>query len=486
MSSANKRIADGTGATYSMGNPNFSDIQIKDLDEKTAVVLGYKRQSKIVNYVYRETDFDVDWIEQVDQGSEPYIRLKGTDHVVPLSWWMSADSLIKFRLEHFQVNHTKLTLNKIENCRKFAEFFEAFKKQVLKSYCNGDTKDPMYKRLAKAKIMVADTQENSTVKLLKEVSTIPDTYKDSFVIHCRLLGEGWDPENGWIDSGMFVDATWSEIRIYQDVNRGSRIGDGSKTINYIIMVGFLDTESEFNKMFGNITRVGNALEMGVEDIKEHVEFKAVKNIPKGRSVNKSVGANITSYYDEEYADFLNRSLEGYIKDGKYYAYGSLIHDMVKLYQTEFDKRGLYNIDNGDWVKRDFLKYEIALKNKEFFDQYSVTGRRKKLDDIVEGKDFRLSSDTVIQISNWKDRVTQVAYNRRKEMLKLVKQGYNDDQLTKAYKSKYPVIEVDPSFMKGNEKYFGLVYSFSRDCDEFKFNLNAFDIEYYADMNFPVI
>jgi hypothetical protein len=107
-----------------------------------------------------------------------------------------------------------------------------------------------------------------------------------------------------------------------------------------------------------------------------------------------------------FADFLNNSLTGYIKDGKYYEFGSMIHEMVKMYQEEFAKRGLYNIDNGDWVKRDFLKYEIALKYKEFFDQYTVSGRRKKLDDIVDGKDFRLSMDTIAQIEDWKTEVTQ--------------------------------------------------------------------------------
>jgi hypothetical protein len=482
MSSANLRIANGKGATHSMGDPDFSDIQIKNLDEKTAITLGYKRQSKIISYAYRESDFASDWLERLDTGSQPRIRLKGTEFVVPLGWWMAADALIKFRLEYFQVNHTKLTLNTVENCNEFARFFDAFRKAVLKTYCGNDTKDPIYKRLMKAKIMVADTHSNSTVKILKEVSAIPDTFKDSFIIHCRLLGEGWDPENGWIDSNMFVDATWSEIRIYQDVNRGSRIGDGSKLINYIIMVTFLNEESAFNKMFGNISKVGEALELGIEDIQEHVEFKAFKNIPKGSRMPRQAGADELSYHDEMFADFLNSSLTGYIKDGKYYAYGSMIHDMVKIYQEEFEKRGLYNIDNGDWVKRDFLKYEIALRYKEFFDQYSVSGRRKKLDDIVDGKDFRLSMDTIAQIEDWKAEVIKTATQRRTEMLKIIKTTDNDEILTNAYKQKYTVTECDPSFMKGNEKYFGLVYSFEK--EDFKFKVNGFNLKYYADC--PVI
>lgn len=459
MSSANKRYAKGNGATYSMGDPSFSDIQVKDLDEKTAVTLGWKRQSKIISYPYKETDFATDWLEKIDDGSQPHIKLKGTKFVVPLSWWMAADALLKFRIEYFQVNHTKLTLNTVENCNEFAKFFDAFRKKILKSY--RDIKDPMYKRLSKAKIMVADTHSNSTVEILKEVSAIPQTYKDSFIIHCRLLGEGWDPKNGWIDSNMFVDATWSEIRIYQDVNRGSRIGDGSKKINYIIMVGLLNQESEFNKMFGNITKVGNALEIGVEDIKELVEFKTFKNMPKGQRMPRKAGADVLSYYDEMYADFLHKSLSGYITDGKYYELGQTVHDMVDMYMEEVEKRNLYNINGSvdEFQKRDFLKYEIILKHKEFFDQYA--NPIKHLEErILTGKDFRLSSEKVVQIVNWEDKIRKIGNKRRKELLVLAnKQKLDDIELTKYYKEKYSVKEVDPSFMCGNEKYFKLKYKF---------------------------
>jgi hypothetical protein len=466
-----------------MGDPSFSDIQIKDLDEQTAVALGYKRQSVLINYIYSDASFPEEWVERLHDGAQPLIKLKGSDFVVPMSWYMAADSLIRFRTEYSHINHTKLTLNTIKECQEFAKFFDSVRKKVLKSYC-GSTTEPVYKRLMKAKIMVADTLESSTVKLLKEVSAIPDTFKDSFIIHCRLLGEGWDPENGWIDSSMFVSPTWSEIRIYQDVNRGSRIGDGSKTKNYVVLFHLKDEENEFNNMFGNIKRVGEVLEIGSEDITEQVIFKEIKNMPKGKKVSRQAGTDVLSYYDEIGADFFKNSFKTYIHDGRYYAYGSLIHEMVKLYQTEFEKRGLYNIDNGDWVKRDFLKYEICLKYKEFFNQYAVAGRRKKIEDIVEGKDFRLSTDTIIQVVDWKDKVIKIAKDRRAELFNLYKKGHDDNQLTTAYKNKYPVVEVDPSFMKGNEQYFGLLYSF--DEADFKFELSGFQLEYAVENDYQVI
>ena len=70
------------------------------------------------------------------------------------------------------------------------------------------------------------------------------------------------------------------------------------------------------------------------------------------------------------------------------------------------------------------------------------------------------------------------------MLIFYKKDYSDEQLTTAYKNKYPVVEVDPSFMKGNEEYFGLLYSF--DEENFKFGLNGSMLEYCVEHDYQVI
>jgi hypothetical protein len=459
MSSANKRLAYGKGATYSMDDPAFSDLQVKDLDEKTAVALGYKRQSVLINYIYTDADFPDEWLERLTVGGQPLIKLKGTDIVVPMSWFMAVDSLLRFRTEYSNINHTKLTLNTIKECNQFAEFFEKIRSQLLLNLCKSKS-EPVYRRLVKAKIMVADTANHSTVALLKEVTAVPSRHKDSFIIHCRLLGEGWDPENGWIDSNMFVSATWSEIRIYQDVNRGSRIGDGSKTKNYIVLFHLKDEENQFNDMFGKIKRVGNILEVGVEDITEQVIFKEFKNIPKGQKGSRQRGQDDPTYLDEITSDFFKTAFSNYIRDGRYYSYGSLIHEMVKEYQTEVERRGLQWQGGNTYIKRQNLCMELIIKHKEFFDQYAKSGRRKKMDEIVSGKDFRLSSDAVVQIAEWKERMTQEAIERNRALVEYCQKNSKAtaQQVTKWFKQNFTVVEFSMKPFAKYSDYFDIVYT----------------------------
>jgi len=498
MTSANKRIAKGNGSTYSMGDRSFSDIQVKDLDEKTAVRLGYKRDCELINYIYGTEDFPVDWFDTLEKGGQPLLKHKGSKMVVPMNWYMAVDSLLRFRTEYSQTRHTKLTLNTINECVNFKKFFDSIKKDILLKLC-GSKDNEVYKRLIKAKVMVSDTHSHSTIKILKEVEAIPDRYEDSFLIHCRLLGEGWDPENGWIDSTMFVSPIWSEIRIYQDYNRGSRIGDGSKKTNYLLMCHLKDEDqvnkgnetrvSQFNNMFGTIKHIANVLEIGIEDVKEKVIFKEFKKVPKNKGAPRSTGSDEWSYQDMVDSGFFTDAFDKYVKHGRYYVYGSLIHQMIDDYQKEFEKRHLENTGFGGvpaYQRRHYLMYEIMIKNKEFFDQYAKGGRVKKMEDFIKGKDSRVSADTVVEISEWKDKVEETN-KTRKEKLKAHLETILDadhyeveDALMKFYHETFgKPKEVNPITMKGYEPYFGLVYGFDEDDmvgDGWKMQINQYDLE----------
>lgn len=392
MTSANKRSARGSGATYSMDDPTFCDILVKDLDEQTAVALGYKRKTVMLNYVYDDNSFLTDWIERLEQGSQPLLKFKNTNIIVPMNWFMAIDSLLRFRVEHSERNHTKLTLNTIKECEDFAKFLSAIRPKLLKELAHSN--NPVYRRLLKAKIMVADTANNSTVKLLKEVSAIPDTFADSFIIHCRLLGEGWDPENGWIDSNMFISPTYSEIRIYQDVNRGSRIGDGTKSTNYVVQPFLKEEHNHFNEMFGRIKFVGAALEVGVDDITEQVVFKQVKSIPKGKKMSRLIGSDTLTYYDEIGADFFAKSFKTYIKEGRYHKFGGMVNDIFVDYITMDKEKKAYLRE--PWSSNEINKI-LFKKYKDFFSGNS----RSTMTAIRNGEHRLLSEENAVLATNWK-------------------------------------------------------------------------------------
>jgi hypothetical protein len=416
MTSANRRKARGTGCSYSMDAGNFCDLMVKDLDEKTAVALGYKRKTILLNYLYNEDSFPIDYIERFENNNQPLVKLRGTNIVVPVSWFMAADSLIRFRVENTERNHTKLTLNTIKECQKFAEFFDVIRKNILKTIPGLKSQDAVYRRLLKAKIMVADTANNSTVKLLKEVNAVPSMFEDSFIIHCRLLGEGWDPENGWIDSNMFVSPTWSDIRIYQDVNRGSRIGDGSKSINYVVQFFLNNDESHFNDMFNQIKNVGEALEIGVDEITEQVFFKDVRSIPKGQKTNRQVGQNQTTYYDELTAEFAANAFGTYIREGRYHKFGQVVNeiliDWIKMDQEREGWKPGYNI-----LKE--MKKDIKQQYKDYFNKFKASDNQANLQRIINGEHFLLSDENVEYAINWQIKREELNNSLREKIKNII-------------------------------------------------------------------
>lgn len=417
MSSANIKLTKGTN-TIDMEDPAFCDIKVKALGENQAVELGYKRQPKIINYTYRKKSLPFQYIDLLEKGLQPLVKLKSTDQVVPLSWFITADALIRFRIEYGQVQHTKLTLNTIDECVDFGRFVDSVKDELALNYIQS-TSDPMFKRIKKLKVKVADTKSNNTVKLLKEISAIPHQFNDSFIIHCYLLGEGWDPENGWIDSNMFVSPTWSEIRIYQDVNRGARIGDGSKKINYIIMATFINDgeESLFNAMFGKIKQVAEVLEIGVEDIREQVTFKDCKPMPKNRKMNRSQGDDDQTYYDELESTFMSDKFDKYIKDGKYYMFGSLVQGIIDDFQKICEDRHLFGFkcNRTDFSDRAFVIKELVMKYMDYFGQFVPAGRIGKCEKITSGEHYLLNDNAIFQISEWRDKMDRES-TKRKQIL----------------------------------------------------------------------
>lgn len=412
MSSANIRSARGKGASWSMDDPLFADIHVKELTEKMAVQLGYKRQTKIINYVYDSNHWPVEWIEQFEKNSEPLVRLKDTDLVVPIGWFLAADSLIRFRIEHSRIQHTKITINGISDGVKFERFFNTIKPQLLREYASSNSK--IYRRLLKAETLMCDTHNKSTVEILRDVQAIPKMHHDSFVIHDRLLGEGFDPEGGWMDSNMFVTPTFSEIRIYQDVNRGSRIGDGSKKINWLVIASLNDVDN-YNKMFANISRIGDALDIGEEDIRETVTFKAVKPMPKGKKLGKK-GQDANTYYDEIDANFVSDCFSNYVKQGHYYKFGDVVNQIFEEW-LRLDKELVNTTSHLTYTQKTReIKDKVIQKFPDYFSHYR--GKRKDVQilEISKGRHYLLSEINQDEALEWEIKKENIL-NRRIEKIR---------------------------------------------------------------------
>jgi hypothetical protein len=98
--------------------------------------------------------------------------------------------------------------------------------------------------------------------------------------------------------------------------------------------------------------------------------------------------------------------------------------MVKEFQKEITEHHLDSIHYGSLIDSGHLKKEMVIINiisryKEFFDQYTKKSRIKKFNDIVRGYDHRLSSDSLINISEIKEK-TEKKFSKMIKSLTLLK------------------------------------------------------------------
>ena len=162
-----------------MDDADFCDIKLY-LTEKEAVEKCWKRKSQILSYLHSHDEYPEDWIEVIQGGCDPYLRVAGTDMVVEHSWFIKAYDLVKFRVEYSNYNHTLCTLNRLERCSEFVKFFKAVYPKLLKEQCGG-TQNALYKRLIKAHMFVCRGERVSA-----KVNAIPHNHKDSFVFQVIL------------------------------------------------------------------------------------------------------------------------------------------------------------------------------------------------------------------------------------------------------------------------------------------------------------
>ena len=420
-SSANKRFAKSEYLNNNLVSmdEDFYDILVQPLSEAQAVALGYKRKSMYTEYVYDADNFSDSIVDVLSKKNIPYVKVKGTNIVVPLTYYISIDMLVRAKLEKAEVNHTKITMNRVQDCVDYANFAETLIPRIIDKYVKSSEfnihhNTKIVQELKNnLKIMACDTHNRSTVKILQEVSSIPKLYKHSIVIHCRLLGEGWDPHNGWVDSNIFVDPTFSEIRIYQDANRGSRIGDGSKKVNHIFGASLISTDGKaepFNDMFKKIKNVADALEQGNADISETINIKAVKSMSKGRKGNRSIGQDLKTHLIEWDESELLNAYKHYIEQGKYNKFGQIVNDMNEYYWNHVEKNNIW-AGRGDMSS---IRNEMFKKYSEYFDS-KKNKNEEIMRGIVNGHNYLLSNNNIIRTVKLKKKAKQIEMDTRKNL-----------------------------------------------------------------------
>jgi hypothetical protein len=405
------------------------DWVFPELKEKDAAKKRYKRATKVTEYIFRESDFPKNWMDEIYENNMPLLNLKGTDIVVPKNWFMSAVALILWRIENPQRKYIKLSLNKIDHLSMFEKFFNAVKRDILRKYLHSN--DPLYREILNSPFILADSKKLSTTSILREVDAVPKNYpQGAFIAHCFLLGEGWDPENGWLLDSHFVDSVNSSTRIYQDHNRTTRIGDGRFSESNVIVAAYdgqdIENKNPYNEMFAPLLNIAKAMEIGEEEIIEDVTFKVVKKIPtKRKNKKKTVGVDQNSNLDITDVDVFTKAFATYMREGHYHRFGSVVNELFTDLHRLWDERmaWLHRFQAGEI-------YKILGKDKKYEGYLKLKKQSDRLKAIFKGNNIILSEE-----NQTKGVELQIHYDKKLEQYK---QNIINDYIEIASKIAFPV------------------------------------------------
>jgi len=428
MTSANIRVARGKGSVESMDDDNFADIYIKDLDEQTAVKLGYKRQTRQLVYEYDHTAYPEEW--QIEIGEDKLPIVKFDDVVVPLHWAEQLDANIRAYIEH-DIKYMKYTFNRIDDIVEFEKIYQKLKEQILRTLMRSgiiSSNTKRYRDILNRPFIVADTKSFKTSAILRKVEAIPDVYPEGADFgHVFLLGEGWDPKDGWVQGNCFMDPTHSELRIYQDVNRGAR-GPQYRKYNDLVIATHKeeleDEQSYRNRICETVVRVGEKLQHGFEDIRDSVIFKAVRGISKPGG-SKVRGRDLETFYSEVDTSVLTGAFNSYVAFGKHYRLFEKTNEIIDYYQNEYEKQNLcFGVKTQN--KLQDLEKEILSKFSESLEIHERTGKKvpthrkvMQLRKLLHGRSYKVNPERKIQIFEWKEQQEKLAEVQKQQIRTVV-------------------------------------------------------------------
>lgn len=417
--SANIRIAKGKGAKESMERDEFYDVKLKELSEKKAVDLGYKRQTKQLVYKYDLDNYPHNWRIELDKGKMPIIKFGKS--IVPLHWAEQLDANIRASLEH-NVKYIKYTFNQIDDIKYFGDVYQDLKSDILKSIARQGLISPSsneYRKLLARKFYVADTKSHFTTKIIKQIEALPIEHPDGADFgHCLLFGEGWDPKNGWVDASCFMDPTHSELRIYQDVNRGAR-GPHIKPYNHLIVTQHklwgVDEESFRNEMFRKVIDTGEKLQHGFEDIRDSVIYHTVQRIP-GKPGSKERGKKYYTPLDESDVDPITEAFANYVAYGKNFKFFQVNDMIVDEYYKGLSTVGHWAPGHRDFSKK--LRGKIIQKHPQAFESYK--DKDLQLRRMIYGHSPMNSPEKRVEILRKREEIAQINHTQKNEVIDIIR------------------------------------------------------------------
>lgn len=386
--SANKKeIEDLTGYTMpghkavdmEVGPLNTWQIAVTHISEIMARDFGWKRQAVLKIKPFSADCFkNKKLIKQLGKGKNPKVKLKGFIEAVPVYWLTNADAWLVWKLENPGKYHTLATCNSLKNCILYAKFLQFYIDEMLMEYVaemkgiNGNSE--IVKRIKNLHIEVVETETYNTASYLKSVEAVPlqqgGEFEDSVILHCKLLGEGWSPKGGWVDSTQFIDPAHSKMKIYQFMERASRVTeDANSESNHLIFAHWDGTDNRVHNLFKFVKNVCEELEIAVDPIGEKEVFDVIGSTIGGGGGGKK--PKNTVFFVED-ANVLQSNFKTFYRDGKYVPNYNIYVEYLEMLEAGYtkylnDEYAMFNALSpfGDLINRD-IKDEIYKKYKPNF------------------------------------------------------------------------------------------------------------------------
>ena len=396
----------------------YSDVSFPPLDNVEAFHRGYIRAYKVFQLSFSVDDLPTDIFTKLDEGREPYISIINTrqDLVIPYKYYMELKTFYTFKMLYPNINHTLGVTNRINNSRLYKKFIEAVKKPMLLRMFDGNYNNPEYKRLLNihVKAMTTDVDDNKELRAMAD--RIGRDYKDSLILHCNLLGEGWNPGNtltekdkkykGFVDSIQFIDNVNSKRKIAQNCGRGVR--SPFYKPNCWVITSWLNidyqTESSllmnYNKRADKLHDVATALGIPKQFVHDNIILKTCKPITKPDKGGGTGPDNIDG--DIEIDPFTDHFLE-ILKFGESFGIYEHYEEVIDFFQSEHEKRDCRYIRSHYIVEKELIFKETESKFPEFT-SYMISS-------LVRGTWTYLSPHLIQKVRTWEEKNEKVSNER---------------------------------------------------------------------------